>query len=236
MYTIKQNIPSDLPKEVYRAGIGNYEGVCAHATAVYEDSDEGESNYFKRDWKKISAFVHYFVDYDSITQTADIKYKAWGAGKYGNQRYVHVELCQTKDKNKFLESYKRYTWLMAKILFDKKLDVIYGKTFVTHEWVTKNLGGTSHTDPVDYLQFHGVSIEQLINDVKNEYSNMGKQVVQEVKPMTEKSWEQITGEKAIDELFKKGKLKNPDNWKAKDLVNENTSLWLFFEMINRLNK
>jgi polyhydroxyalkanoate synthesis regulator phasin len=57
----------------------------------------------------------------------------------------------------------------------------------------------------------------------------------EVKPVIQtKSWEQVTGEKAIDELVEKGKLNNPDSWKVKDLKNENTPLWLFFEMMNRL--
>lgn len=179
MYLIKQNIPIDLPKEPFIKGIGNYEGVVAHATAVWNDSDEKQSDYFKRDWKKAKAFVHYFVDYDSITQTADLNYRGWGAGKKSNDRHIHVELCQTKDKNKFNESYKRYTWLLAKILFDKKLGVEFGKTFFTHDWISKNWGGT-HTDPVGYLQFHRVSIEQLIKDVKNEYFKMEKQIIQEV--------------------------------------------------------
>lgn len=52
----------------------------------------------------------------------------------------------------------------------------------------------------------------------------------------EKPWEQVAGENAIDDLAKDDKLSNPEMWKSKDLVNEATPLWLFFEMLNRINK
>ncbi|SMB95291.1 N-acetylmuramoyl-L-alanine amidase [Desulfonispora thiosulfatigenes DSM 11270] len=50
-----------------------------------------------------------------------------------------------------------------------------------------------------------------------------------------KSWQQQTGEKAIDSLAKKGLIANSKDWKGKDLLNENTPLWLFFEMMNRIS-
>jgi N-acetylmuramoyl-L-alanine amidase CwlA len=209
MYAIKQNIPIDLPKVPFTKGLGKYEGVVAHATAMWEDSDEGESSYFKRDWKRAGVFVHYFVDYNSITQTAELNYRAWGAGGKSNKIHIHVELCQTKNKDKFIESYKRYTWLLAKILFDKKLGVEFGKTFFTHDWITKNWGGT-HTDPVGYLQYWNISIEQLIKDIKNEYFKMEKEVIQEVITMLFKdekdisSWAKDSVKRISDLGFIKG--------------------------------
>lgn len=46
---------------------------------------------------------------------------------------------------------------------------------------------------------------------------------------------QKIGEKAIDNLFKKKIVLNPDFWKSKNLE-EKTPLWTFFEIIDRINE
>ncbi|MEH7157486.1 N-acetylmuramoyl-L-alanine amidase [Neobacillus drentensis] len=168
-YSIRKEFIQGLPREAYRKGISAYEGVVAHSTATPEATDERELAYFKANWKSRKAFAHYFVDWDSITQMADDNYKAWGAGN-GNPRYVHVELCETKDAAKFKESYKRYVWLLATILKKKNLGVTDGKTLVSHAWVSDNLGGTDHRDPIAYLKSHGVSWDKLVADVKAAYN------------------------------------------------------------------
>jgi N-acetylmuramoyl-L-alanine amidase len=143
--------------------------VC-HATDNYGDTAEGERSYESRTWG--NAFTHFFVDDVSIIQVADINYLCWGCGSVGNQRYVQIELCQTYDNAKFQNAYARYVWLIAKILFDKKLGVTDGKTLVSHKWVTDNLGGTTHQDPIQYLESHGVSWSQHVTNVMEEYSKM----------------------------------------------------------------
>lgn len=80
-YPIIQRLIPSLPKVPYRNGIGAIEGVVAHATAVWEDSAERQTNYFMKNWKQ--AFVHFFVDDQCIIQTADTNYRAWGAGESG---------------------------------------------------------------------------------------------------------------------------------------------------------
>lgn len=170
-YLIIGNLIPGLPKEPYRNGVGAYEGVVAHATASYAP-DENQVNYFMNNWRSREAFVQYFVDWDSIRQTSDINYKAWGAGPTANQRYVHVELCQTKDKTLFLESYKRYVWLLAWILRRRNLGVTDGKTLVSHDWCSKNFKDTTHTDPIGYLAEHGVTWGKLVADVKAEYDKI----------------------------------------------------------------
>jgi N-acetylmuramoyl-L-alanine amidase CwlA len=168
-YSINNRIILGLPKNPFRKGVGAYEGVVAHSTATPEATDEREVEYFRRNWNTIKAFVHFFVDWDSISQTADTNYQAWGAGN-GNNRYLHVELCETKDPAKFKESYKRYVWLLAYLLKQKNLGVTDGQTLVSHEWVSRNLGGTNHTDPIGYLKSHGVTWAKLVEDVKAAYS------------------------------------------------------------------
>jgi N-acetylmuramoyl-L-alanine amidase len=170
-YPIKQDIIPGLPKGTYRHGV--YEGVVAHSTATPEATDEAESTYFHREWKNRKAFPHFFVDWDSVTQIADIDHPAWAAGN-GNPRFVHIELCETKDPFKFKESYKRYVWLTAHILRQKNLGVTDGKTLVSHDWVSKHLGGTDHTDPIGYLKSHGITWAQHVQNVHDEYESFFK--------------------------------------------------------------
>ena len=173
-YPITQKIIPGLPKDPYRHGVSAYEGVVAHATATPEASAEREAEYFRQNWSKAKAFVHYFVDWDSIVQTADIDYRAWGAGPEANDRFVHVELCETANEAKFKESYKRYVWLLAWILYRKRLGVTRRGSFWTHHDVTDVLGGTTHTDPDGYLKKHGVTVDKLFADVKAEYNRMAE--------------------------------------------------------------
>jgi N-acetylmuramoyl-L-alanine amidase len=172
MYPIKQDIIPDLPKKLYRNGV--YEGVVDHSTATPEATDEAESTYFHREWQNRQAFPHFCVDWDSITQLADTDYIAWAAGN-GNPRFVHIELCETKDKAKFDESYKRYVWLTAYILKQKNLGVTDEKTLVSHDWVSKHLGGTNHTDPIAYLKSHGITWARHVKNVHVEYDSFFQQ-------------------------------------------------------------
>lgn len=57
-----------------------------------------------------------------------------------------------------------------------------------------------------------------------------------VDKVDKKSWQQQAGEKAITQLAQKGLIANAEGWKSKDLTNEPTPLWLFFEMMKRLVK
>lgn len=187
-YKIINNLISGLPKEPYRKGVGAYEGVVAHATAVNNVADERQVEAFKNNWRTFGAFVQYFVDWDSIRQTASIDYKAWGAGSKANPRYVHVELCETSDPKKFAESYKRYVWLLAWVLKRKNLGVTDTKTLLSHDWISRNMGGTTHTDPIGYLKKHGKTWADLVKDVKTEYAAMStptaqKAEVETVKPV-----------------------------------------------------
>ncbi|WP_346817378.1 N-acetylmuramoyl-L-alanine amidase [Bacillus paramobilis] len=168
----------DLPKQGYRYGVGAYEGVVAHSTATPEAPAINIQKYETRTWR--SAFVHYAVDWDEVIQIADTNYIAYGAGPGANKRFVHVELCETKDYEKFKRSYDKYVKLLAKILRDRGLSVEKG--LWTHYDVTKYLGGTDHEDPLDYLRSHGVSEAQFRADVQRAYSNSSVEVTAPNKP------------------------------------------------------
>jgi N-acetylmuramoyl-L-alanine amidase CwlA len=168
-FPITSSLIAGLPKNPYRGGVGAYEGVVCHATDNYNDTALNERNYEAGHWN--NAFVHFFVDDTSIIQVADTNYVAWGCAN-GNPRYVQIELCQSQDATKFNNAYARYVWLIAKLLFDKGLGVTNGKTIVSHDWVSKNLGGTTHSDPIQYLSSHGVSWTQHVTNVMEEYKKM----------------------------------------------------------------
>ncbi|WJE54333.1 N-acetylmuramoyl-L-alanine amidase [Bacillus cereus] len=162
----------DLPKQPYRYGVGAYEGVVAHSTATPEAPAINIQKYESRTWR--SAFVHYAVDWNETIQIADTKYIAYGGGPGANKRFVHVELCETADYDKFKRSYDKYVKLLAKILRDRGLSVEKG--LWTHYDVTKYLGGTDHEDPLDYLRSHGVSEAQFRADVQRAYNNSSAEV------------------------------------------------------------
>ncbi|PEU80079.1 N-acetylmuramoyl-L-alanine amidase [Bacillus cereus] len=168
----------DLPKTPYKNGIGAYEGVVAHSTATPEAPAINIQRYETRTWR--NAFVHYAVDWNETIQIADTKYIAYGAGPGANKRFVHVELCETKDYEKFKRSYDKYVKLLAKILRDRGLSVEKG--LWTHSDVTHYLGGTDHEDPLDYLRSHGVSEAQFRADVQRTYNNSSVEVAVPKKP------------------------------------------------------
>lgn len=168
-YTIKEELIPGLPQNPYRNGVGAYEGVVAHSTATPNATAENERTYEVNNWQ--NAFVHFFVDWTSIIQVADTKYICWGAGSIANQRYVQIELCETSDPALFQQSYDRYVWLLAYILKQRNLGVIDGNTLVSHDWVSKNLGGTDHSDPIAYLASHNITWSKLVDDVISQYNS-----------------------------------------------------------------
>ncbi|MCX2829230.1 N-acetylmuramoyl-L-alanine amidase [Bacillus pseudomycoides] len=165
-------IIDDLPKVPYRYGVGAYEGVVAHSTATPEAPAINIQKYESRTWR--NAFVHYAVDWNEIIQIANTKYIAYGAGPGANKRFVHVELCETRDYEKFKRSYDKYVKLLAKILRDRGISVEKG--LWTHNDVMHHLGGTDHEDPLDYLRSHGVSKAQFRAEVKHAYNNANIEV------------------------------------------------------------
>lgn len=180
-YTIVQNLIPGLPKEVYDSG--HYVGVVSHSTANNGDSADGERNYESKTWQ--SAFVHFFVDDTKIEQVADYNYVCYGAGHTANHMgYAQVELCQTTDATKFTKAYAMYTWLLAKLLYDRKLGVVDEVTLMSHAQVSAKWHETTHTDPcgVDgksgYLGTHGKTWADVVRDVTSCYKSMAQPVTQ----------------------------------------------------------
>src|SRR5699024_800926 len=169
MKPVKKHIQG-IPKEPVKSK----DYVIAHEAGnprnVGPNSLDSEVNYMTNNWR--TAFTSDFVGSGGRwIELATPGYIQWGAGPNVNSRaYAHVELARTNNAETFKKDYK--TWVNAirqrakeggiPIRFDEP-----GRGIKSHEWVTKNLGGTTHTDPFGYLASFGISRAQLKKDIEN---------------------------------------------------------------------
>jgi len=210
-------------------------GVALHETANAGSTALNHYTYFNGGDR--NSLAHIFVDWNyanDIIQLAPLNECTWHAKEPANSMFISVEMCRPKTHNveQFNKVWNKCVWLFADIFINTlKITKITKDNLMSHDEIRLKWKNTNHTDPTQLLKEYGKTMDNFRNAVQNE---INKQLIQEVFELeTTKSWEQITGEKAIDELVEKNKLNNPDSWKAKDLKNENTPLWLFFEMLNR---
>lgn len=173
LYDVKKEWVSAVPQAPYIDGVGKYQGVVFHYTDNPGDSARIEADYVKGNW--YSAFVHEFIDADEIIQVADPDYKAWGAGQYANDIFIHLELCDERTQRDFDISYKKIVRRTAEYLYMNQLGVSPAKadgtgTLWAHMDVTRYLGGTDHSDPIAYLAKWGKKWSDVIDDVTREYN------------------------------------------------------------------
>lgn len=140
-------------------------GVVIHETATPNAPVfPNEFNYFDKQYRGASA--HYFIDYQAIGRFIPENRVAWHAGYKANHRYLSIEMCHYTDPVKFKAVWDRTVWLTADMFYRYGWQIDPSKTLVTHEWVTKNLGGTTHVDPTAYLKMHGKTFSDFVAAVK----------------------------------------------------------------------
>ncbi|WP_051348586.1 N-acetylmuramoyl-L-alanine amidase [Peribacillus kribbensis] len=167
----KRHIPG-APQKAYEKGVGKPEIIVCHECGNDKSTFEGEIDYMTREYRV--AFTQYIVGGGGrIVELADPNYKAYGAGPKANPFTLHIELARTKDRATFEKDYAAYVWLIGYYL-PKKFDIPFcfnaGRPgIVTHKYVTKTWGGSTHQDPDEYLARFGVTIDQLEKDLKAAY-------------------------------------------------------------------
>ena len=169
---IEEDYTSYFPKYGYRNGVGRPEGIVVHDTANDNSTIDGEIAYMKRNYN--NAFVHAFVDGNRIVETAPTDYLSWGAGYYGNQRFINVEIVHTHDYDSFARSMNNYADYAATQLqyYGLKPDSAEndGKgTVWTHYAISRYLGGTDHADPHQYFKNHNYSYAELYDLINEKY-------------------------------------------------------------------
>src|SRR5699024_1278660 len=93
----EQDIASYITKYQYR--YGKPESIVMHDTANDNSTITGEINYIKNNYN--SAYVHAYVDGNSIIETANTDYLALGAGSAENERFIQYKLVHTHDYYSF---------------------------------------------------------------------------------------------------------------------------------------
>lgn len=177
-YNVEKRYFKYAPTRRYR--YNKPEGVCLHFTANYNSTLDSELRYMAKNVKK--AFVQAYVDADHCVECANPDLGAYGAGRHGNDRFIHIELCVAHDPVSFERSFDRYCWMTAYYLRKYNLQLIPAKsngtgTLWTHWHVTKYLGGTTHTDPFNYLKRWGVTWETIYSRVAKHYQELGGEVL-----------------------------------------------------------
>lgn len=170
-----------FPKFSYR--YSKPEGVVAHETANNSSTITGEINYMTRNYK--NAFVHAFVDGSNIIEIHPTNHGAWGAGYYGNQRFIHVELVRVHSFEEFAKSINNYSSYIASLLYKYNLGVSRAKsnktgTLWSHRDVSNILGGTNHGDPHGYFAKWGYNMEEFVKLVNIKYKELEVGQVQAV--------------------------------------------------------
>lgn len=148
------------------------------------DALENEIKFMTTNWR--NAFVSHWVGGGGrIVQLAEVGKIQYGAGPKANPHsYAHVELARTTDPEVFKKDYAAYVWLLRKLADDagipKTLDVgssLSNKGIKSHNWITQNLGGTTHSDPFGYLAMFGISKSQFKKDIE-----AGTTIIKPTKP------------------------------------------------------
>lgn len=168
--TYEQDYSSNIPKYSYR--YGKPEGIVIHDTANENSTLNNEVAYMKNNWR--NAFVHGFVDGNRIVETANTDYLAWGAGPVANERFIHMELVHTHDRDSFARQMNNIADYAATNLqyYGLKPDSAEydGRgTVWTHRAVSNFLGGTDHVDPHGYLQSRGYNYDALYDLINEKY-------------------------------------------------------------------
>ncbi|MBI2632134.1 N-acetylmuramoyl-L-alanine amidase [Candidatus Pacearchaeota archaeon] len=123
-------IKNDFTPNYNRGRTGNIEGIIIHST---EGLGDGVLNWLKNPQSKASA--HYLIkEKGEIIRLVKEGDTAWHAGKMANKSGF-----QFTD-----EQYQQGGALIVDLLRRNSLDE---SNVVSHAWVSKNIGGTTHTDP-----------------------------------------------------------------------------------------
>ena len=120
-YITSHNLsPVGITKDLHNFEIFDYStpdkqpnGVVFHYTANEKTySARSEADYeINVGWQ--NAFVHTFIDANTILNIHDIEKGCWGAGPYANRRFVQFELVTARNATEFAKSINNAAWYVA---------------------------------------------------------------------------------------------------------------------------
>ena len=147
-----------------------------HDTGNINSTAYGNVNYYINSANETSASAHEFVDDKHIVMCIPCytnSEKAWHVmygkpkdnemfGDDANDVAIGVELCYFKDKERTLEAYKRYIWLIAYNAYYHKINIgaLAGHFILDPE---------RKVDPMSALNILNKTYNDLLNDIRKEY-------------------------------------------------------------------
>jgi len=204
-YVIEQRLMAGLPNKTLIA----VKYVIAHESGNAKNNGpntiENEIAFMNRN--KENAFTSHWVGGGGrIIQVAPVNKVQYGCGAKGNPySYAQVELARTSDKEQFKKDYAAYIWLLRKLAKDAGVPIVLdgsGNGIKSHQWITNNLGGTTHVDPYSYLQSMGISEVQFKKDIENGMNNDLKELQKNEKGDDKMKFISPTTKEAVRELLK----------------------------------
>ncbi|MGT2832496.1 N-acetylmuramoyl-L-alanine amidase family protein [Streptococcus halotolerans] len=130
-------------------------GIIIHETGNDGSTIDDEIHYMKANYQSSGVFVHSFIDASHILMIADPNFMAQGAGPKANPSYIQFEMTRENSSEGFSRQLANAAYYTAKQLHHYHLPLTVAQkdgqgTIWTHDMVSRYLGGTDHTDPVDY--------------------------------------------------------------------------------------
>lgn len=146
-----------------------------HETANPNSTITSEIAYMKAHYQ--NAFVHSFVDHGRVINIANPNYLCWTAGAVAKNYFIQVELVREHSLDAFAHSISNDAYYMAQLLVHYRLKPNLAEhdgkgTIWSHNAVTRYLGGTTHTDPVEYFASYGYSVDQFYSLITYYYKKL----------------------------------------------------------------
>ncbi|MDG2979069.1 peptidoglycan recognition protein family protein [Latilactobacillus curvatus] len=162
----------------YSTDDGRPSGVVVHYTDNPTNfSARNEADYeINGGWQ--SAFVHTFIDANTILNIHATDFGAWGCGPVGNKYFAQFEMVTARNFDDFTKTTSYSAWYTAYLLSKYNLTPSLAQahngvgTVWSHSDVTHYLGGTNHTDPDAYFAKYGYSMGQFFDLVQHYYDEM----------------------------------------------------------------
>lgn len=157
---------------------GKPEGIVVHETATPGATAENEAAYFLREWSKMGAYVHAFVDHTGVIQIHPTNRGVWGAGPVANGRFIQIELCQETTAYNFALSLNNDAYYIASLLKQYGLKPNLAEhdgegTIWSHNAISNFYPESSnHSDPTGYFNKWGYSMDQFYDLILTKYNEL----------------------------------------------------------------
>lgn len=173
-------------------------GIMIHSVGVAQPNPDVFVNQFNR--SGLSACVHAFLSDSKIVQTLPWNWRAWhcGSGENGsaNNTHISIECCEPsghtyqggtmigydvhKNKLFFDGMYRNLVELCASLCNDYDLNPLQDGVIICHAEGHQRGIASNHGDVLQWFPKHGVTMDDLRQDIQKELTKMQEQRIREI--------------------------------------------------------